>query len=308
MRTPVIIPKVSIGVPVYNDVRYLSASLESLLQQTYANFELIIGDNSSTDGTAELCLQAQRDDPRVRYHRHPQNIGPQMNFTFLLDSAVGEYFMWAASDDWRDPDFLRCLVELLDADNDAASAFSPFGEIDENGLLVTEALSQDYSSETSIGRLWRFWSDHRPWRDVWIYGLHRRKFLAGTSIPKWWWPNANIATHCAFPVLSKMLVLGKYAYYSDRTLFKRRVHPNSKPRHSIREKPHFLKNVFATLVLQLNLTIETLTVIWQTSHSVRTLTFSAPIIVYDRLRLIASYLVHGLRNKLMAFIKLRWTH
>jgi len=109
-------PKVSIGVPVYNGEQYLEACLDSLLAQTHGDFEIIISDNGSTDGTADICRRYVERDPRVRYFRVDENRGASWNFNRTLELAAGEYFKWAAHDDLCAPRFIESCVEVLDRD------------------------------------------------------------------------------------------------------------------------------------------------------------------------------------------------
>ncbi len=106
-------PSVSIGVPTYNRVDQLSRALESILNQTHSDLEVVISDNGSNDGTRSLCEAIMREDPRVRYLRHPQNRGPIANFNSTIDALRGTYVGLLADDDWLDHDYVeRCLSEL----------------------------------------------------------------------------------------------------------------------------------------------------------------------------------------------------
>jgi len=87
------IPKVSIGMPVFNGGATLREAIESLLAQSFTDFELIISDNGSTDDTEEICREYDAVDERIRYVRQPKNRGAAENWAFLLDQALGEYFM-----------------------------------------------------------------------------------------------------------------------------------------------------------------------------------------------------------------------
>src|SRR5450759_757223 len=91
-------PTVSIGMPVYNGEKYISEALDALLAQTFTNFELLISDNASTDGTTAICRHYADRDSRIHYVRQSENRGGVANFKFVLDEARGEYFMWAACD------------------------------------------------------------------------------------------------------------------------------------------------------------------------------------------------------------------
>lgn len=103
-------PRVSIGVPVYNGEPFLKQALESLLAQTFTDFEVIISDNASTDSTPEICQEFAARDRRVRYHRNARNTGMIANFRNVLELATGDFFMWACADDIRPPDAVKTLV------------------------------------------------------------------------------------------------------------------------------------------------------------------------------------------------------
>lgn len=107
------VPAVSIGLPVYNGASYIREALDSLLAQTFADFELIISDNASTDATETICRDYAARDRRMRYYRQTDNRGALANFLFVLDQAVAPYFMWAAHDDLlKTDDVLFRLVRL----------------------------------------------------------------------------------------------------------------------------------------------------------------------------------------------------
>ena len=82
-------PRLTVGLPVYNGEKYIAESLDALLGQSYTDFELIISDNASTDGTADICRRYEKQDSRVRYFRQPQNIGLAPNHNFVAEQAQG---------------------------------------------------------------------------------------------------------------------------------------------------------------------------------------------------------------------------
>ncbi|MFA6435937.1 MAG: glycosyltransferase family 2 protein, partial [Candidatus Gracilibacteria bacterium] len=104
-------PLVSIGVPTYNRSRFLREAIDSVLNQTYTNFELIISDNASTDDTERLCKEYSNKDKRIKYFRQKENIGIDANFYFVLNEAHGEYFAWLPDDDLYSPQFIEKLLE-----------------------------------------------------------------------------------------------------------------------------------------------------------------------------------------------------
>jgi glycosyltransferase involved in cell wall biosynthesis len=104
--------KVSICIPTYNRSDYLQYAVNSVLGQTYQNFELIICDDGSTDNTPEVVNNW--DDSRLRYLRHPQNIGRSRNMRSGFETAVGDYFIKFDDDDALTPEFLAKTVAVLD--------------------------------------------------------------------------------------------------------------------------------------------------------------------------------------------------
>jgi glycosyltransferase involved in cell wall biosynthesis len=108
------VPRLSIGLPVYNGEDFLAESLDSLLGQTYEDFELIISDNDSTDGTADICRRYLKQDSRIRYFRQPSNIGCAPFHIVLVDHARGELFKWASHDDLYARELIQRCIEALD--------------------------------------------------------------------------------------------------------------------------------------------------------------------------------------------------
>jgi glycosyltransferase involved in cell wall biosynthesis len=105
---------ITIGLPVFNGGSDVGAAINSLLRQSYKNFELIISDNGSSDATEMICRGFAALDDRIRYIRHPQNRGGLANFQDLLEAAIGDYFMWAAHDDIWSENYLAEALDLLE--------------------------------------------------------------------------------------------------------------------------------------------------------------------------------------------------
>ena len=106
-------PRVSIGLPVYNGERFLVQAIESVLAQTFEDFELIVCDNASTDASGAIAQTYVERDSRVRYFRNASNLGAARNFNRTFELSRGEYFKWLAADDLIAPTYLeRCLAAL----------------------------------------------------------------------------------------------------------------------------------------------------------------------------------------------------
>jgi glycosyltransferase involved in cell wall biosynthesis len=129
-------PPLTIGLPVYNGQNYVSESLDSLLAQTYSDFELIISDNASTDGTEDICRDYATRDSRIRYVRQPVNIGAAPNHNYLVQAARGRLFKWAAHDDLFAPKLVERCIEALDDRPELILAHAYMGIVDEQGKTL----------------------------------------------------------------------------------------------------------------------------------------------------------------------------
>ena len=134
-RTDGSFPHVTIGVPVFNGDPFLDEALRSLIAQDFEDFELLIGDNASTDGTEEVCRAIEAEDRRVRYLRSDVNRGAAWNFNRLVGEAKGQYFKWAAFDDLHEPTYLSRTVEVLDDDPSVVVCHAETVDIDETGRI-----------------------------------------------------------------------------------------------------------------------------------------------------------------------------
>ena len=126
-------PKLSVGMPAYNGEPYIRTAIESILNQTFGDFELIISDNASTDQTEEICRDFASRDERVVYSRNEENIGAAGNYSRLVDMASADYFRWSNADDVIAPELHERCVSVLNATPDAVLAYGKTRIIDENG-------------------------------------------------------------------------------------------------------------------------------------------------------------------------------
>jgi len=132
------VPRVSLGLPVYNAERFLRACIDSILAQTIRDFELVVCDNASTDATVGIVEEYMQRDPRITLHRASENRGAAANFNWTFQMSRGEFFKWCAADDVLRPDYIeRCLSALHD-EPDVVMAYSGAIDIDESGASVRE--------------------------------------------------------------------------------------------------------------------------------------------------------------------------
>jgi glycosyltransferase involved in cell wall biosynthesis len=130
--------RVNIGLPVYNGENFIEETLDSILSQTYKDFELIISDNASTDKTMEICKAYAERDSRIRYYRNDTNLGGSRNYNKAFELSNSEYFKWAAHDDIIGPTFLEQCVDVLERDPSIVLCYSKMQYIDEKGNVLKD--------------------------------------------------------------------------------------------------------------------------------------------------------------------------
>jgi glycosyltransferase involved in cell wall biosynthesis len=138
-------PRVSIGVAVYNGERFLPKTLDSLLAQTFTEFEIIICDNCSTDRTEQICLSYAASDDRIQYHRNNTNIGAPRNFNLAATLSRGEYFKWSGADDLCAPTMIERCMEVLDKRSDVVLCYPKTRLINDHDIPI-----QDYEDRLDL--------------------------------------------------------------------------------------------------------------------------------------------------------------
>lgn len=125
-------PKVSVVLCSYNHARFVGATIRSILAQTFTDFELIISDDASSDGSVEVIRQFS--DPRIRLFTQEKNLGIVENFNFAASQARGEYIVQVGSDDLFLPHKIKRQVEEMDARPGVAVVFTHIGIINADGV------------------------------------------------------------------------------------------------------------------------------------------------------------------------------
>jgi glycosyltransferase involved in cell wall biosynthesis len=216
-------PRVSIGLPVYNGERFLSEALDSLLAQTYQNFELIISDNASTDATESICRAYAASDQRIRYYRNEENLGAARNFNRVFKLSTGELFKWAAADDICMPTLLARCLEVLDCNADAVLACTKTGFVDEFGKsLALQDPGWNLQMELPHERLREIIYTGRLVNPY--YGLTRSHSLSKTRLLGSY-PGGD------YRLLGELSLVGKFIEIPD-CLFLRRIHTGASSRNS----------------------------------------------------------------------------
>ena len=205
-------------MPVFNCEKYVAQSLESLLGQTFGDFELVISDNASTDGTEAVCRRYAALDPRVRFFRRRTNIGGPANFNYSFSLCSGQYVKWSTADDYWHPSFLQEAVDVLDSDADVVLSYPMTRLIDADGKTLS-----DYEDSLSL-------VDPSPrvrFRELYKriglcnaqLGLLRRDAMLKTRLF-----SGHLA--CDADFLGEMALLGKFRLLPN-VRFYRRMHPDS---------------------------------------------------------------------------------
>jgi glycosyltransferase involved in cell wall biosynthesis len=174
------LPRVTIGMPIYNGGADLVHAIESALAQDYPNLQILISDNVSTDGTAQVCRRYLAD-PRIRYEPCPKHLLSIENFRRVLDLADGEYFTWLAHDDrLPHPDVVRRHVEYLEANPDVVSCGSDvemvgYGQASARNTISLSMAAPDRGWSAARGEFFRWPQKETTYI---VYGMHRRAELA----------------------------------------------------------------------------------------------------------------------------------
>ena len=211
-------PRVSISLPVYNGAKYIGTSLDSLLGQTFGDFELIICDNNSSDETEGICREYAQRDGRIRYVRNPINLGGPRNFNRAFELATGEYFKWSTADDFWGQEMLAQAVAVLDARPDVVLCYPKTVLCDASGRAVENYedglhLMEERPEERFIRLLMTIGLSHQH------LGLIRASALRRTAL---------LADHLSSDInlLAELTLYGKFFELPDR-LYYRRLHPES---------------------------------------------------------------------------------
>lgn len=225
-------PKVSIGMPVFNGEPFIREALGSLLAQTLKDFELIISDNGSTDGTEAICREYAAKDSRIRYVRQPENRGAGFNFQFVLDEARGEYFMWAAHDDFWFPLFLQELTLILDRNPDVVLSFCAFNHVDMNKNILWKYPKVNRIAISDNDKQWIFGRNSfekfllQPFMHGKVnlfYGLIKRRELVSADIMQRW---GDFGWGADILMVASILRYGDVKF-SPLTLWQKTLNPES---------------------------------------------------------------------------------
>jgi glycosyltransferase involved in cell wall biosynthesis len=204
-------------MPVYNGESHLEEAIQSILDQTYSDFEFIISDNASTDRTEQICRDYAAQDKRIVYTRNKENLGAAKNYNRVFHLASGHYFRWFNADDISAPELHEKCIQVMDANPDAALCYGKTAIIDENGKITEHYsdnlnLQQAKASDRFINYFKSVGFTNA------IYGLMRTSMMANTML----FGNGRIpAADIIF--MAELTLHGKFIEIPQQ-LFCRRMH------------------------------------------------------------------------------------
>ncbi len=173
-------PLVSIGIPVYNEAKFIAEALTNLLAQTYPSLQILISDNASSDDTEEICRGFALKYPQITYIRHVKNLGQQGNFNYVPLVASGDYFCWAAGHDFLAPTFIADCVSALQNSPQAVLAYPRTIDVLPDGKPFNEnsrpfSLEHFSPAQRFCEVMWRVDCNY-------VYGLWRRTAMIDSKL------------------------------------------------------------------------------------------------------------------------------
>jgi glycosyltransferase involved in cell wall biosynthesis len=210
-------PRVSLAMPVYNGEAYIEIAINSILNQSFEAFELIVTDNSSIDKTETICRRLAQTDSRIRYFRNEKNLGAAANYNLGYQLARGEYFKWCAHDDFISNNYLSSAVEALDRDREAVMAYGPSEMIDAygNSAPPESATLEGMDNPDAVQRFMKV--THVGGSCGAIFGVFRRQALARSLLHQPYYSSDRA-------LLAEMALLGRFVFVPEITFFNR-AHP-----------------------------------------------------------------------------------
>lgn len=139
-------PLVSVIVPVYNHEKFIGETIKSVMSQTYKNWELLVVDDCSTDGSWEIIQEWTKKDSRIKAFRNNENKGLIPNWEFLIDNSKGNYIAFLEGDDYFCKDNLKKKIEIFEKYPDLGMVYCNFSIVNESGVDIMK----DYYSKQKI--------------------------------------------------------------------------------------------------------------------------------------------------------------
>ena len=201
-------PTVTVGIPVFNGARFIRHAVESVLAQSFTDYELLISDNASVDGTAAICAEFAANDRRVKFVQQDRNRGPFWNLKFVTERATGGFLVWLAHDDALHRLYVEECVAYLERNPRAVIVTGDFRIVDESGnqidMEVLQSIREDIPWVQRCSQFFRY----PIYSNVFyaFYGMIRadacRAVMNSVKEPKY-------MSQIELPVLSRLATMGE---------------------------------------------------------------------------------------------------
>ena len=229
-------PKLTIGMPVYNGEECLTSCLEAILDQPFDDFVVLFFDNDSTDRTADIVNDAASLDGRIRYYCNDRNVGAGQNFLNSLAAAESEYFAWRADDDLSSTNYFQLLIDVLEHNPDAALAV---GHVERYLARKNKVKHSSYVADWPVPRMINILRKMFRSHPSWIYGVWRTERLRSYYLSAWeqypiLWANDHLVLFNA--ILDEAVVGDEQATFVQRVGMRDRNSPHKARRLSFTER------------------------------------------------------------------------
>ncbi len=204
------IPLVSIIMPVYNSEKYIGRTLESVISQSFNDWEIIIVDDCSTDNSANIIKSYMNEDKRIKYYKLKINSGAAISRNTAIKNAIGKYIAFLDSDDIWHPEKLSKQIEIMEK-NDYNFTCTDYNKIDDNDLDLNKTIKADLRAD--YNRILK----SCPGNSTVVYNSH--------AIGKFYIP--NIRKRNDYVMWLQVLKVEKYLYGINQTLTSHRLRENS---------------------------------------------------------------------------------
>lgn len=215
-------PLVCFGLPIYNGENFVAEAIRCVLAQTFADWELIICDNCSTDRTIAICRQFAHKDSRIRLCQNSRNMGVCFNFDRAFRLSRSKYFKWVAHDDLFSPRFIETCIQELAKDEQVVAVFPRLAYVNTDGRVLRRQASElSVLGLTPESRVKQFMALAAQNTDfLWLqYGLIRRDVLEQSGSMGWYAGSDHV-------MLFKIALRGCIKQIEEEMFF-RREHPEA---------------------------------------------------------------------------------
>ncbi len=230
-------PKISIIIPTYQRARLLHNAINSVLCQTYSNFQVCVYDNCSSDETQDIVKQLMKNDPRIKYHRHQKNIGMIANYKFSFEQINTPFFSFLSDDDTIFPCYFETALNDFQQHPDAGFVACSIHAIDQNGNFLRDSLSE-WNKEGYIASPEGLYEMIRPPKYPIPTGVLFNRSVIQHVKPNWseelqllWDPDYLIQIAAQFPIVINKKKCGHFLAHSNAfsTSFYEKLHYTAKP-------------------------------------------------------------------------------